>query len=413
MVIPVKWFATGGLSLALLIALGWTVGRGQPVLVATVSRQAIVQSIVATGRVNPVLRVDLGAEVAGTVAEVYVREGQRVRAGDLLVRLSDAEARASLQQARSALAEARVRQAQQVGVSAPVAWQAASQAQATYVAAGRDHQRVHELVAQGFYPQQKLDDAQRALTIARSAWLATLVQAEANQPQGVEPVLLAARIDQAQAALQMAQARLARLALRSPADALVLSRQVEPGSMAQPGRVLLSLAGAQGLRLDTSIDEKYLHLLTLGMRAQAVADAFPAQRFAAQLSYVAPAVDPQRGAVDVRLAVPEPPAFLRPDMTVSIELLGGTRASALVLPAGAVRDADRAAPWVLKIAGGRARRVDVKLGLHGVGAVEITEGLREGDMVIPPTEKAVAGDRVRPAPAAAHARGFEVPSFIR
>ena len=178
MVIPVKWFATGGLSPALLIALGWTVGRGQPVLVATVSRQAIVQSIVATGRVNSVLRVDLGAEVAGTVAEVYVREGQRVRAGDLLVRLSDAEARASLQQARSALAEARVRQAQQVGVSAPVAWQAASQAQATYVAAGRDHQRVHELVAQGFYPRQKLDDAQRAARDAAKAVLDAVPEAK-------------------------------------------------------------------------------------------------------------------------------------------------------------------------------------------------------------------------------------------
>ncbi|MEO7399603.1 MAG: efflux RND transporter periplasmic adaptor subunit, partial [Polaromonas sp.] len=220
-------------------------------------------------------------------------------------------------------------------------------------------------------------------------------------------------VDQAEAAVAMAQARLARLAIVSPVDALVLTRSVEPGSMAQPGRVLLTLAALGGTRIDANVDEKNLRLLTLGMPAKAVADAYPGQSFDAQLSYIAPAVDPQRGTVEVRLAVPNPPAFLRPDMTVSVEMVGGSKKDALVLPSGAVRDADREAPWVLLYSGGQAVRAPVKLGLRGVGSVEILEGLKEGDETIAQTEKAAVGDRVRRGPVAAGGKGMEVPSFIR
>ena len=164
--------------------------------------------------------------------------------------------------------------------------------------------------------------------------------------------------------------------------------------------------------IDAAVDEKHLRLLTPGMPAQALADAFPGQRFDARLSYIAPAVDPQRGTVDVRLDVPQPPAFLKPDMTVSVELLAGAKKDALVLPSSAVRDADREKPWVLVLQGGRAERMPVRLGLRGVGAVEVVEGLAAGDEAIPQTEKALPGDRVRRGPALAPEKGMEVPSFI-
>ena len=97
-------------------------------------------------------------------------------------------------------------------------------------------------------------------------------------------------------------------------------------------------------------------------------------------------------------------------MTVSVEMVGGSKKEALVLPSGAVRDADREAPWVLALQDGRAVRVPVTLGLRGVGAVEVVKGLTEGERVIPQTEKAAPGDRVRPGPAVAVDKGFEVPS---
>ncbi|MBG6075545.1 efflux RND transporter periplasmic adaptor subunit [Polaromonas sp. CG_9.11] len=408
----VKWGMAAALVLTVSAAALLASRRGTPVQLVSVARTGIVQSVVATGRLNAPARMDIGAEVTATVREVRVREGDRVKAGDVLLRLSDAEARAALQQARAALTEARGRATQQATVAAPVASQAVVQAEAAFTAAQREHQRARDLVAQGFFSQQKLDDARRALDMAKSALQSARVQAQANQPSGIEHTLAAARIDQALAAVGVAEARLARLTIASPVDAIVLTRSVEPGSMAQPGHVLLSLAAQGGTRIDANVDEKNLRLLAAGMPARAVADAYPGQSFDAQLNYIAPAIDPQRGTVEVRLAVPNPPPFLRPDMTVSVELVGGLKKDALVLPSGAVRDADRQAPWVLALQDGVAVRLPVKLGLRGIGSVEITEGLKEGDAVIPQTEKAVAGDRVRPGPVLAPVKGMETPSFI-
>ena len=406
----VKWGLAALLVVAVSAAALLANRRGTAVQLVPVVRTGIVQSVVATGRLNAPARMDIGAEVTATVLDVQVREGDRVKAGALLLRLSDAEALASLQQARAALLEARGRATQQATVAAPVASQAVVQAQAAFTAAEREHQRARDLVAQGFFSQQKLDDAQRVLDTARSALQSARVQAQANQPSGIERTLAASRIDQAQAAVGVAEARLARLSITSPVDAIVLTRSVEPGSMAQPGRVLLTLAAQGGTRIDANVDEKNLRLIKLGMAAKAVADAYPGQSFDAQLNYIAPAVDPQRGTVEVRLAVPNAPAFLRPDMTVSVEMVGGVKQDALVLPSGAVRDADREAPWVLALQAGRAVRVPVTLGLRGVGAVEIVKGLAEGQQVIPQTEKAAPGDRVRPGPGVAENKHFEVPA---
>ena len=405
-----KWGVLGAGVLAVAALALWANQRGTLVQVVPVARTGIVQSVVATGRINVPARMDIGAEVTATVLEVRVREGDRVQAGAVLLRLSDDEAKASLQQAKAALLEARGRATQQATVAAPVATESVVQADAAFVAAERDFKRAQDLVAQGFFPQQKVDDAKRAQDTARSALQSARVQAQANQPSGIERTLAATRVEQAQAAVAMAQARLSRLVITSPVDAQVLTRNVEPGSMAQPGRVLLTLAALGGTRIDANVDEKNLRLITLGMAAKAVADAYPGQSFDAQLNYIAPAVDPQRGTVEVRLAVPNPPVFLRPDMTVSVEMVGGVKKDALVLPSGAVRDADREAPWVLALQDGLAVRVPVTLGLRGVGAVEIVKGLAEGDMAIPQTEKAAPGDRVRAAAVMTDKKRFEIPS---
>ncbi len=408
------WWVAGIVGLVVVVAgILFTRQRATAVQVAPVVRGAIAQSIVATGRLNAPARMDVGSDVSATVVEVTVREGDRVRAGQVLVRLQDSEARAAVQQAQGALSEARGRAVQQSTVTAPVANQAVVQAQAALHLAEREYQRAKELVAQGFYSQQKLDDARRALDTSHSALESARLQASANQASGVEASLAASRTAQVQAALDAAQARLARLQVTAPVDAVVLNRMVEPGSLAQPGKALLSLAAQGQPRIDASVDEKHLRLLKLGMPAKALADAYVGQAFDAQLSYIAPVVDPQRGTVDVRLDVPKPPSFLKPDMTVSVELLGGAHQDALVLPSVAVRDADRAEPWVLVLRDGRAVRVPVVLGLRGVGSVEILQGLAEGDLAIPQTEKAVVGDAVRAAKPTPVQKGMEVPSFIQ
>ncbi|MDZ4163143.1 MAG: efflux RND transporter periplasmic adaptor subunit [Burkholderiales bacterium] len=394
-----RWLLGGVLLIGLVLAATLLRTPAKTAQVVQVARTDLTQTVVATGRVNAPVRLDIGSEVTATVLAVSVREGDTVPAGALLMQLSDAEARATLAQAKATLAEARARQGQLSTVAAPVANASLAQAEANLRNAEAEHRRATELVAQGFYSRQKLDDARRVLDTARSALAAARSQAQAQLPHGAEVVLAATRLAQAQAAVEAAQARLQRLSITSPIAAQVLARHVEPGSLAQPGKVLLSLASSEGLRLDAAVDEKHLALMAPGLAARAVADAYPGQGFDAALQWVSPAVDPARGTVDVRLSVPQPPAFLRPDMTVSVEMTVGQQANALVVDAGAVRGMDTPTPWALVLKDGVATRTPLQLGLRGTGVVEVTSGLTEGDLAVPATEKVAEGDRVKPASA--------------
>jgi HlyD family secretion protein len=105
-------------------------------------------------------------------------------------------------------------------------------------------------------------------------------------------------------------------------------------------------------------------------------------------------VDPSRGSVEVKLAVRQPPAYLLQDMTVSVDIEVARVPGALTLPTDAIRDGD----WVLVARVGRARRQPVKLGARGAGRVQVSEGLREGELVLPSVAAAVRdGAAVRAA----------------
>ena len=147
------------------------------------------------------------------------------------------------------------------------------------------------------------------------------------------------------------------------------------------------------MRIDP--DESTLARLAVGLPALVSPEAFPERRFGAEVSYLAPAVDPQRGTIEVRLAVAEPPPELRADMTVSVDVEVARNPDALVLPVGVVRDVGTRAPWVLVVVAGRVERRDVKLGTEGEELVELLSGVAEGDLAIPLDAGVVVGDRVR------------------
>jgi len=143
-------------------------------------------------------------------------------------------------------------------------------------------------------------------------------------------------------------------------------------------------------------DERNLARLVVGQRALAAADAFPADRFGATVSYVSPVVDPAQGTIEVRLTVDSAPAYLRPDMTVSVNIEVARRPDAIVVPLEAVHDPLSAAPWTHVVREGRAVRQAIRLGAQGPMLGEVLEGLAEGEAVIPVTFRVTAdGMRVR------------------
>jgi len=393
----------GALLLAVLllaVLAGPRLLLGPEVPVLTVVQRDFVQTVVASGRVETPHRVELGAQITGTVLRVPVREGQDVAAGAVLVELESAEWRAAAKQADLAVQQARARLRQLREVQAPVAEQALRQAQANHDAARQALERNRDLFTRGFIGQAALDEAQRAEQVAQAQVLTAQQQLASARPAGSDAAMAETALAQAQAGAQVARAKLGYATVSAPVAGTLITRNVEPGDVVQPGKVLMVLSPAGETQLVVQIDEKNLSLLRVGQSALASADAYAARRFAAELEYINPGVDAQRGAVEVKLRVPAPPPYLKQDMTVSVDIDVARVANAVLVPGDALHDADTASPWVLKFDGRRVRRQPVKLGLRSSGLAEVLEGLRAGDRVTPAAGPAVIllqdGTRVRP-----------------
>jgi HlyD family secretion protein len=356
--------------------------RGPVVRTTTASRRDLEQHIVASGRVRVPTRVQISAQVAGLVVAVGAVEGQHVNAGDLLVQVDDGAERAAVAQAEAAVSQARARVAQLRRVGAIAATEALRQTQANLARAEAELARTRTLVETGAVPAVELESARHAVDIARAQNNAAEAQQIASAPLGAESRGALAALLQAQAQLAGANARLARTRIVALQRGTVLTRSVEPGDVVQPSRTLLVMAADAGVELVFEPDERNLAWIQLGQRARASADAFPLMVFDADVSYIAPSIDPRRGSVEVRLRVPDPPAQLKPNMTMSIDLMVAAKQAALAISSDAVRDAATPTPWVLTVEDGRALRRDVRLGIRGEGSVEIISGIDEASEVI-------------------------------
>ena len=385
------------LALAVLALAAWAVLAWQATTVDVVPARSapLTQTVVVSGRVLAPARVDVGATITGRVQTVGVDEGDRVKAGQLLVELERAELAAALAQAVATEQAAATRIAQWRDVATVSAREQLVQAEANYRNIERDAARQEQLFKQGFIGESRRDEARRAAAVAKSQYETARAVSVASAPAGVDRRLLDDQLAQARAARETAAARLAQTKLRAPAAGVVLDRGVEPGDIVQPGKRLLALALDGDVRITALIDEKNLAVLRVGQRARVSADAYPNQPFGAELSYLSPGIDLQRGTVEAKFAVPAPPPFLRSDMTVSIDIEVAARADGLVIPAAAVRELQSRQPWVLVMRDGRAARQPVQLGARTAEQVEVLSGLASGAEIIT-TPDIAPGARVHP-----------------
>jgi HlyD family secretion protein len=368
--------ALAGVAAALLYV------RGETVDVATVGKAPLRQTVVVSGRVLAPAKVGVGSTITGRVEKVAVDDGDRIAVGQVLVALERAELAAALSQARANEAAAATRIRQWTDVDATNAQQQSAQAESNLRVAERNASRQEQLFKQGFIGEAAVDEARRALDVARSQAAAARANASASAPAGSGRRLVEDQLNVARAARDTAAAKLEQTRIVAPAAGVVLDRNVEPGDIVQPGKTLLTLALDGPARLTALIDEKNLALLKVGQQARVSADAYPSEHFDAELEYVSPGVDVQRGTVEAKFRIARPPPFLRSDMTVSIDIGVADKPDAIVIPAGAVRDPQSPEPWVLVAEGGHAVRRAVQTGARTASVVEIVRGLDPGERVI-------------------------------
>lgn len=364
----------------LLLWFAWRQWQGPEIPAYQLEQRPLVQRVVASGEVDSQSLAQVGSEITGVVKARHVREGDAVRAGDLLIELHDEEQQARLREAEAALR-------QLVQSQRPQTEAALREAQFNLAQASRERERREALVARQLLPAEQGEQARQAEISARSALQRAQAAAAAAAPGGSDEQLLQQRLAAARAALE-------RTRIRARFDGVVQARAVEPGDVVQPGTALLQIARADSREILVPLDEKELGPVAVGQPALIIADAYPTEVLEGRVSFIAPAVDTNRGTIDVHLELLESADFLRQGMTVSVDIRTASRDQALVIPNDALFNRRGDSAEVLRLAGGRlAERVPVRLGLRGTGLTEVVEGVGAGDVLL--TDEQAEGRRVR------------------
>ena len=394
---PTLMLGLAGMALMLttLMLVWWR--PGPVVTTSEVVRRDMMQSVVVSGRVQNPFRLAIGSQVVGVVRGVPVREGQSVQANDLLIQLDDSESRAALAQAESAAAMAELQLRRVREVQLPLAEQGVRQSLINLEQAMRMQARHQDLFSQAFIGQAALDESSRTTRLSESQLVGAVHQWHSVRPGGAEHVQAQANLQQAQAGVALARARWSYARLRAPVAGTLIARQVEVGDVVQPGKSLMTLSPSGDTQVVAQIDEKQLKWLNLGQPARVSADAYPQARFPAELVYINPGVDPQRGSVEVKLRVPQPPDYLRQDMTVSVDIQTAHRPQVLQVQESAVQGEAEGGAWVYKLLGPHVHKTAVLTGMRAGGWVEILEGLQAGEVVVNTGGATLTdGQRVRP-----------------
>ena len=381
---------------ALVTAFGSRVVLGPKIPAALVVQRDFIQTIVATGHVETPHRISVGSQIVGVVKNIPVSEGQIVQAGQVLIELDDAEWRAAAQQADMLVLQAQARLRQVREVQAPVAAQSLVQAEINVSYAEKQWHRNVDLFTKSFISQAALDEAKKNVDLTQAQLQTAKKQVQTTHPTGSDYQIAATALSQAEANSKIAYSRRQHTVIKTPIAGTLISRDVETGDVVQAGKALMTLSPSGATQLVVQIDEKNLPLLVLGQLARASADAYPTLNFSAAISYINPSVDLQRGSVEIKLNVPEPPAYLRQDMTVSVDIQVATRLRALLVPTDTIHDVKGRQPWVLKVADGKARKQVLRVGLQSAGMSEVLSGLSVNDRVLTFTNEVNEGNRIRP-----------------
>jgi RND family efflux transporter MFP subunit len=346
------------------------------ITVAQADGREVSRTIQIVGTLLPQEEVTLANEVAATIDRVLVDLGDRVRKGQVVIRLDDREARlevgraaANLQAAREALERARQM----------MDWNRANveRSQALLVDARTNLKRFQDLFAEGAISASQRDSAQTQYDVA----VASLRASEAQQESDRAAVKNAeASVEQAVAALELARKRFKDTEIVAPFDGFVRKRLVNLGETYKEKTPLMSLVAIQALKLQGEVPERFAPQLGVGRPVQVEVEAHPGRTFGGIITRVSPAVDVESRTFTVEASVPNPRGALKPGFFAKASILTGTERNVPFVPEEAVVSFAGVVK-VYAIADGKAEERRVKTGQRTDGWVEILEGVKVGETV--------------------------------
>ncbi|MEI9972677.1 MAG: efflux RND transporter periplasmic adaptor subunit [Ignavibacteriota bacterium] len=369
---------------------------------SAVSAAAALKGVVlnATGYIVAAHRIELATKVVGKVNWIGVEKGDRVKEGQVLVRLEDDEYQASMRQARGQLVNLQAKLDEALHGSRP---EEVAQALANLNSAKADLEnakvsleRARNTVRESLGSQQSLDDAQGRYDSAvhRVNSLQKTYELVKIGPRQEEIDSLRGQVEQAKGALAYAETNLDNTVIRAPVNGTILERAVEKGEFVTTSFVgdrgakgyVVSLADLNDLEVELDISQNDFAKLHSGQHGVITTDAYPDLKFPGFIKEISPEANRQKATVQIKVKVEKPDDHLRPEMNASVAFLSDEKAEAagtelpkpvVMVPAAAVHEGS-----VFVVLDGRAVRRAVKTGAVSNQNVRIEDGLIGGEDVI-------------------------------
>lgn len=359
-----------------------------PSKLAKVEKGDLAKSVVATGKVEPITKVEVKSKASGIVKKLFVEYGDRVKVGQPLAQLDKIEIEAGVEQSRASLEAA----------EANLTSSKADYERAKVDAEGPDvpllkraYERNVSMQKDGVVSQSALDDAEKDYrmavnkqNVARAQML--VLQAKIAQSQ--------AQVAQDQASLKQFEEQLSYTDIVSPLDGIVLSRDVEIGDavssilvLGSGATLVMTLGDTSQVYVKGKVDESDIGRVYLGQPARIKVESFKDKTFNGVVTKISPmGVEKDNVTTfEVRVSIQNPGGELKAEMTANAEIILEEHKSVLQIPEGAIiYDKDRNASVEVPDAKGKdgQRKVSINIGISNGAKTEVLKGLNEGDQVI-------------------------------
>lgn len=377
-------------SSALLLVIVFFVARyflrdQLPVREVRVAHQEVLNTISASGRVEPLANYEIHSPISSTVNAVYVTQGDKVPAGKLLLQLDNVQARSRVASAESGVksAQAALDAALHNGTIQERQASAADIARARIERdqAQHDLDAITKLKATGAASGSEVSSAQQRLDSAQAA----LYAAE----QGAQTRYSSAEIDRARAQLADAESALAaanevlsQTAPRSPIAGTVYSVSIARTEFAEQGKPLMEIADLSHMRIRAYFDEPTIGQLAVGQKVQIKWEAKPGHSWDGHITQVPSTIITYgtRNVGEVLLAIDSPASELLPETNITVTVTTSSEPNTLAVPREALHS-ENGKPYVYKVVNGQLVRTAVTIGTPNLNLAPILTGLQEGDYV--------------------------------
>lgn len=359
-----------------------------PSRLSAVEKGSITRSVVATGRVEPITKVEIKSKANGIIKELKVNIGDIVQPGQVLAELDKENLAARLREARASLksAEANSEAAQAEHAKNKVAAEGPE-----IPFARRQKDRMEKLVEDGLVPKSQLDDARSTLEQAENKQRVAQSQLGVNLARVQQAQ---AEVAQAQAAVERAEEELNNATIRAPIKGIVLSRDVEIGSpvssilnMGSAATLVMMLGDVSQVYVKGKVDEADIGNVRLNQPARIKVETFKDKQWEGNVTQISPlGVDKENVITfEVRVSINNPGGELRSNMTANAEIVLEEHQGSLLIPESAIiYDNKKNATVEVPAQGapnGREKKA-IKVGISNGTKTEVLEGLKEGDKII-------------------------------